>query len=670
MIAKSPPTIEIELAEPSPKKVDDANMQNPFSPEAINLASPSSTVSHSKPPADYDPELEASDIKLKKSLSLPSLGLLIGESYSLIAFQAGSFGLRGALIQNAKHQAKIKAVAQSDTVDFTRAIAEVMTDLKAQHKKLPKQAILLTPSVVSALVQLPVSPLRPRTDEQMQELIRWELEGAISQQNKHWMIGSMLVERGSLSIDQRDEIVSELQIRQNQGGPASLTRFGDLAVQLGYINRDQLEECFTLQGKLVAIDDDLVYGWQDSDFKAKGPSDEALMSQEDDSDSAHPWLVSGISLSVRKRWLGAFKLNGIHLEAFYPSLGSAFANLCQHSDQEQQLLLEIHQQQIALISGSGKVVTSIATTQRDPGPISSQQCLDLIGILPSDTRRLYITDNSGNNILKLMSELVEHLGCDIQQFNGDKTDIALPKGITADALIGLQGAANHFLKHIPGTRLSWINSRESKESTLKRITKPKNIIIAVSSCALIAASGFLVWMYWNGQVQTQRLAELELKFERDSKVKAQLEAIHSQTKTIKTDIATTNQEIDKNLTLVEQLQNDRGYRRLTTSPLLKTMILAIRPQIVLTSINKTEDHWSLTANTTDNNSGNEFINTLMKLIKPIDYQVIDSSVVLADNNLYQIKLSMAYQTGLHLKLATGTSAKAVFTADTHSEEAN
>ncbi len=626
-------------------------MQNPFAPNVTTPAAGFATGDGGevqiKTEQPFDIELAAAAMKLKKSIRLPDISALFGESYSLIAFQAGSFGLRGALVQNAKQQAQIKYVAQSNTVDFTRAIAEVLSELKQHHKRLPKQAILLTPSVVSALVQLPVSPLRPRTDAQMQELIRWELESVMSQQNKHWMIGSMLVERGNLTPEQRDEIVEELQLRQSQGGPNSLTRFGDLAVRLGYINREQLEECFTLQGKLVAIDDDLMYGWQANDVKVDSLSDEVLLSQEEDSDSSHSWLVSGISQSVRRRWLGAFKLNNIHLEAFYPSLGSAFANLWQHSDQDQQVLLEIHQEQIALISGDRQLVTEILTSARQSGPVTAQACLDLIGILPRDVKRLYITDASNQNLAPLMSELAEQLGCDIQHFSALKSELVLPSKLTNDALLGLQGAVNHYLKHTPNSRLSWINSQETKVSILKKILQPKVLLTSAACITGVLALGFIIWMYWNTDLQTKRLVVLENKFIRESKVQAQLTAIYAKSKNIElglNNVATESEAINR---LLIKLAKDRGYRRLTPTILLKTFSLALSQQIVLMQITKVDDVWTIVAKTTDNRTGNEFIDSLNHLLQPLDYQVTYSSVRLTDDQLYEIKVSMDYQSGLN-----------------------
>ncbi|WP_136678587.1 hypothetical protein [Neptunomonas sp. XY-337] len=601
----------------------------------------------------FDPELAAANIKLKRKLNLPSFSALFGEHYSLLAFQAGSFGLRGALVKNSKNKAVIAHVAESRTVDFTRAIAEILIELKRTSKRLPKRAILLTPSVISAQINLPVSPLRPREDEEMQDLIRWELEGAVTQQNKHWMIGSMLIERGYLTPEQRDEVLDELQIRQAQGGPQSLVRFGDLAVQLNFINRDQLEECFTLQGKLVAVDDDLVYGWQASELERDGPSDEILLSREDDSDSSHPWLVCGMSKTVRRRWIGAFNLNGIHIEAFYSSLGSAFANLWHYCDQEHQALLEVHQEQLAFISGTPNTINEIAIAERAPGPVSLDACLDLIGTVPEGVQRLYLTSNCNAHLKGLMQDLVDALDIDVQLFSAPAGDMPLPGGVHKDALLGIQGAVNHYLKHIPDARLTWINARESQEPAWKKLTKPKNIGIAAGVVLFCAASGFMGWMHWNTDVQTQRLAELERKFDSEMKVKKRLQSLYQENLQLKASIADIAREIELTQALSARVQRNRSYRVGSTAPLLKAITLGVTMDIALTNIEKQADRYQVKAIASDNNAAREYVNTLGRFIKPLNYQVVDSGEFEDQEHGFQtIVIDLDYQPDLALELIT------------------
>jgi len=604
---------------------------------------------------NHDLELLAADYKLKIKRSLIQVSGLLKEPYTLIAFQAGSFGLHGALISNGRYEAKIGAFATSSRVDFTRAITEVLEKLKLEHKRLPKRAILLTPSVVSDLVTLPVSPLRPRTNDQMQELIRWELEGAITQQNVQWKVGSILVERGHMTAEQRNHVLEELEIRQAQGGPKSLARFGDLAVQLGHISRENLEECFALQGKLVAVDDDLEYGWQASEVSNAAPSDEVLLSLEDDSDSSHPWLVSGMSKTVRRRWLGAFNLNGISLEAFYPTVSSAFASLAQRDasdgvqNEQKQLLLEIYQEQLALISGDKRTVTEIETNGRRMGPISASECLDLLEGHVSGVDRLYIASNGIEDVRFLMPELAEQLNIEVQQLSAPDNHFTLPEHIHPDVLLGLHGVSNHFLKHMPAKRLSRVNTREVKEQAWKSWLTPKSATIAASIIMLCGMFGFLGWMQWKTTHHAARLAELTAKYDQEMSLKQQLESAYGDS----IDIIQKIKQVNSTIAVVKSLLADQAannsYRQQSVQSLLKVFVLSLSPYVSISNITKEAgDQFTLEAQASSNLEGQEFVARVDRLAKPLRYQVTDSVVVLqkGKDTSFHVTMTLDYNAGL------------------------
>lgn len=565
--------------------------------------------------------------RTKKRFQLPKLNLSMGPSYALIAFQAGSFGLRGALIRNTRHYSELAVVAESRNVDFTRAIAEVLEQLKQHQRRLPKRAILITPSVVSSLVSLPVSPLRPRSDEQMQELIRWELEGAVTQQNKQWLIGSMLVERGYLTSEQRDELVSELQIRQSQGGENALVRFGDLAVQMKYITSAQLEECFALQGKLVALDDDLVYGWQaEENLTEQAMSDDVLLSSEEDNNSAHDWLVSGMSKEVRRRWVGAFSLNGLKVEAFYPSVGASFANLSQRANTQEQWLIELHQEQIACISGHAGGVTDIQIAERGTQDLHSYQISALCGVLPADLQTLYI-NHQGQLTNKQLQHLSVELGVQLESLTLNASQLITPDELNHDALLSIAGAADHFLNHVSRARLSWIAARDIEPALWKRLLQPNALKIGAAALVFTGMSGFIIWMHANMWQQEQRLSELSAKFEKESALKKQYGNIISEQSGLKGQIATIQKEVKLNQDLLQAMDSQLAQQQLTVPVLLKAISISIPSGVKLISITRQNTEVVILANAGSDEQGQEFTHNLNQLLKPIDLQVRSSDVV-------------------------------------------
>ncbi|WP_415882139.1 hypothetical protein ACMXYX_13315 [Neptuniibacter sp. QD72_48] len=621
--------------------LDEHDLVNPFEPglmdkEGVVGESPYLSTANDKASDQndiVDPELVAAEQKESRFKSLIS-GIRLptpGASYNLLAFQAGSFGLRGVLVCDARHGALLGPAAESNNVDFTRAIAEVVDQLKLHHKRLPKQAILVTPSVISSIVELPVSPLRPRSEDEMRELIRWELEGTLTQQNKHWLIGSMLVERGYLTASQRDELVEELQIRQSQGGQEGLLRFGDLAVQLNYITHEQLEECFVLQGKLIAVDDDLAYGWQAEEPQlTQGLSDEALLSKDDDGDSAHKWLVSGMSKSVRRRWVGAFNLNGIKLQAFYPAVGSSFAMLAQRCSDPQQALLEIHQEQLAFITGGPSAVNEIRVEERQYGDVRQDEIQRLLGVLPSDLHKLYV-NFQGKEKDEILFALSNSTALDIETLNFEGLDIPKPEHLFNEALLGIAGAAEHFLNHVAKARLSWIPAKDAEVSFFKKLLAPKVLKISAAVAVAFLMMGFLGWMHWNMWQQQERLDQLNTRFETDSKLKQQFSGIAAEQVHLKQKIIEAKEEVALNSKLLILLGKEFPRDKNLINILLKSLILVTPEGVSIQSITQSEGLLMIAALAHRDTQGQEFVSALNKVMVPLDYQVFSSDVSQHEN---------------------------------------
>ncbi len=595
-----------------------------------------------------DPELQAAEKHSKKRLNL---NLSLGKNFSLLVFQTGSFGLRCALARKSKSGVQFGAVVESSRVDFTQAIADVLGQLKAHQRMLPKKAILLTPSVISAVVELPVSPLRPRSDEEMQELIRWELEGAVSQQNKQWLIGAMLVERGYLTQQQRDELVAELQLRQSQasdsGIGAGLIRFGELAIELGYIEREQLDECFALQAKLVSVDDDLVYGWQaEEQADDQRLSDEALLSKEEDSNSAHPWLVCGMSKTIRRRWLGAFALNGIRVEAFYPALGSSFAVLANTAEArlDEQLLLEVHQEQLVAITGSARAVRRIEVAERQPGELRPEELNDVLGQLPENHNVIY---------LNLQGQSHEALLFALETGFRDREFIQLhyPQGVGVvtnlqlDALTGMVGAAEHFLGVVAAPALSWIPTRDAEPSLIKKLTQPrvlKTAAAVVLGVAMIGADG---WMYWNWDKQSQRLVDLDTQYENDLKLKKQFEQIRTEQRTLAEQIRELTEENIASEIIVIGLSHSLVQDKYSAGLILKAASVSATQGVSLRRIERSEDKINLVVAAVADAEAQQFSVTLSQILKPAGIEVLGSEQKLdsEQNALYPYLLDLHLQ---------------------------
>lgn len=238
----------------------------------------------------------------------------------LLVCETDGFSLRAAVLARSESEIQVLHQAKTDQVDMAEALADVVNALKADGWKGGGSAILLSPSAFSTLVELPVNPQKPRPLPQMLELVRWEVEPLLSQNMTRWSVGYLLVGQGYMTAEQAQAVMDLQQGKPNMAGGLamsdkySLRRFGDLAVELGYIKRSQLNACLTGQEWLKADDEVLECAWLE-----QGPVE--------DVPGTFNWLVSCVNQSLLQRWADAFARHGVKLKFVYPLTGCSAALL-------------------------------------------------------------------------------------------------------------------------------------------------------------------------------------------------------------------------------------------------------------------------------------------------------------------------------------------------------
>jgi hypothetical protein len=228
---------------------------------------------------------------------------------------------------------------------------------------------MMAPGVVSALLDLPVEPSKPRPPTQMQELIRWELDPYFSEFNDLWNIGAILQGRGFLTPELRHEIAVELELRHSDmGGGLSLIRFGELAMEMGSVTRNQLDECLASQERMVTQDVTLTCGWHLQQWGG-----------DEDEEAQHAWQVCGIANFRRKQWVGLLAQQGVKLGWFFPHLGALLALLGEvEMPAQERVLLELQQEQVACyrLLGSKLVSQHVIPRPSDQAQLVAA-CIDL-----------------------------------------------------------------------------------------------------------------------------------------------------------------------------------------------------------------------------------------------------------------------------------------------------
>lgn len=299
---------------------------------------------------------------------------------SLLVCETDGFTLKAAVLSRAGEQLTASFAAQSRAQDFKQAVAEVVASLKKQGWSGRGRAVLLMPGVIAALVELPVPPNKPRPPLQMQELVRWELEPLLMQHTTIWSIGRILVGLGYLEESQAREVLARQQGKfQGKEGEVklemySLKRFGDVAIEHGYITREQLDEALAKQAWLRMEGDDIACGWQS-------------VAAEQAGEGPYPWLAAGVNKGLLKQWENAFAAQRMTLEYLFPVAGCAAA------------ILPPHEPAILLEAGGGQVLGIRLGEQGIEAMVSHESalngtmeaCLETYhGLTPPDPESLWL----------------------------------------------------------------------------------------------------------------------------------------------------------------------------------------------------------------------------------------------------------------------------------------
>ncbi len=257
----------------------------------------------------------------------------LGKPTELLICETDGFSLRAAVLSRIDDHIEVLYQAKTVQVNMAEGLSDVLAALKADGWNGGGAAVVLSPAVMSTLVELPVNPKKPRPLPQMLELVRWEVEPLLMQHMTRWSVGYLLVGQGYMTEEQAQAVMDLQQGKPNAArGLAmaeqfSLRRFGDLAVELGYIKRSQLNACLTGQEWLKADDDLIECGWA-----AQGPVE--------DVPGTFNWLISCVNQSLLQRWSGVFAQHGLKLLTMYPLTGCSALLLPDGA--EPAVVLEVH----------------------------------------------------------------------------------------------------------------------------------------------------------------------------------------------------------------------------------------------------------------------------------------------------------------------------------------
>jgi hypothetical protein len=517
---------------------------------------------------------------------------------SLLVFETTGFclyctvakcGLGGALVCDAP--------VMSDAPDFATAIGEVLEQLRERHKRLPKAAVLVTPSAMAELLQLPVDPKKTRPRAQMKELVRWEFEEIFVQQNDIWSLGALLQGRGYVTAEQRHELESAATSGRDHGSLVNAYR--DL------VTREQLEECLTMQEPLMAMDDDLVVGWSPT----SGDSDEGRFA----------WYCAGTSDGLRAQWVQAFKKHNVFCEWIYPQLGSTLALL--EPQKGGELLIEVRQEQFGLFQVTDGQFEALSIQACPYGTVDPQL------VATAAARRM----NAETRVVTVSAPdtCLESVLCAVKETMGEvEVRSVLANSIELDGLGGstiaasLESVARHALRLCAPSRLVKIEAQTPAPPVWKSREFWPWAIIVILFISFISVE---FWMRAEADRNEWKLDELDIEYDRRMEIKNEAAQTQSEIRRLEEVLRSMEVEIQQKQERMTLLDDVILHRQELVPGLLQAIGEAIPNDVVMDLLEENADRtgFYLEGWTARETEGQRFGNLLNEKLAPWNYKVGD-----------------------------------------------
>jgi DNA-binding XRE family transcriptional regulator len=546
---------------------------------------------------------------------------------SVLVCEVDYSGLRAAVVARNGDNVAVTLETSSDNPDYKLAVAEVVAYMRKQGWT-GKLAALLTPSVMTAMIELPIPPKNKLAPAQLAESINWELEPLIAQHLSTLSIGKFFVLLGYLSPDQVEDVVSQqafINSSANQSETFTYKRFGEVAVDIHYITQAQLDMGLERLAWFQALGDEIKCGWA---------AQAASVSGDKGGNAQYQWLACAINQTLLRQWQAAFTAQGLKLENLYPLAGCAIANVdMAQKVGKQQLLLEVYDSVIAGVHITGNRIKSLYV-QANTLPDTLANLTQIYHTLEDtefDTIS-YVSSSTHNEIE--LSQITANFERISQQ--ALKT-LAKP---THFASLGMLGAARHIMRMKGAHMIAGVPVSNPQPSLTQRL----GVRAALAGMALLLAIG---------------VAELVMQI-RQSMIETESEKVNKELKTINDAIARLQAKVDevnKTKDAIKALQEDKKEAELAVSLLsvdlpkrnqtvvsvLSELAKSVSDDVVIDRIAEDPIYgFSINAWALNEKSAQEFIKIFQVAVHPLGYKLKDITVATQTGRLGLLGYSVIF----------------------------
>ncbi len=491
---------------------------------------------------------------------------------ALLVLMSDGFGLLASVVDKKEGEVTIVASARSALSDPVAALVEVFGRLSVSYGKLPKESILLHAHAIPSMLELPIENIHAIEDSKLQELIRWEMEAVFADLVPHDNLGWLMIGLGYISESQRDALVKKLA-EENTGNQRKV-RIGDLAIAEGYINRNQLESCLTVQDQLQLQDQRIKCGWSRIDRNEQTR-----------------WLATAISEAVHHKWVTALQsvsakgaIGKTKLKSIYSFIGAGSSQLKQTYQSDTAYVLELHRPYMALNSyQNSKLVDCLVLECSGNTPqISDIETLLSSAEVPAGTE-IYVTVTHADR-----AELRESLSNQSNYYYRHlEREVPLPNNLAGDV-----SSAEAVM--IFGAAFNYFSSTHQMLAAVPGVKPPPPFLQRNETKA---AASVLLFLFIIGGIETgyawhidrleNKLSAVEEKVKLQQKVKKDI----AKSKQAQTKIDTLNQQYEGIIQLKKLMETVLVTRNQFMDEFLDMVVLNINDNLLVDSI--VEQEWNV-----------------------------------------------------------------------------
>ncbi len=510
------------------------------------------------------------------------------------------------------------AAARSGNADLDKAISEVIADLKSQTKRLPREAVLVSPLAAARLLSLPVAPDRPRPREQMTELIRYEMEEAVVAGNDLITPVALLQERGLLSYEQRCHLEEQARCADMSVSELCEQTVGSDAMGMVLQQLDQL----------LVEDESLRIGW------AGQPGNE--------DDGYYPWLGGAIPADLARRYVEVLRRHKIRLQWIYPQAGLAAVHLGE--EQRDWLLVDVRQEHYVLVTGGSRGIDNLLMTPCS-GAASGEEIAEAVYQMLASPREVIVLNAPQSMAEEISAALEARLQAPVAVLSaplpGDE------KVWPVEALVAMRAAARHALKGGRPLQAVAIRAQTPPPPVWKR--KQYYPLVAL---VLVVAGLYATDVHLRNKTEAINFERdlLDIEYDRRMKIIKEAQALAAEVGKLQRQLDDKEAELSEQRRLGEVLDTVIRYRQDLIPGLLDAFAVAANDGVIFDLVEETKERdgfylegWAL-----QDTLAQSFVSELNRQLEKWDYEVRDSKLNRGRNRLnlngYVLKIWI-YQQG-------------------------